>query len=207
MIRYSANGSASSASRFLRGGALACLATLMLAALAQPAAANRMVEGVTAELRVADVQCKEGEDAPFVLILSRPLPFDIFYRYRTEDLSAKAGKDYVAENGDIVIPAGTQYMPLGIKTLKDDVIDRNRFMLVLSDPHTKGYGMVWGEYVWTDWWRVEGLPLSLTATADIANALDGSMQRNNPQHNKYTRDSSRRGGGRDQRGGRQNRGG
>ena len=186
MNRHSTNRSASSASRFLRGrGALACLAALTLATLAQPAAANRMVEGVTAELKVADVQAREGEDAQFVLILSRPLDFDIRYAYRTQNLTAKAGKDYVAENGLIVIPAGTRLMPLPIKTLKDNVIDKNSFKLVLSDMETKGYGKVWGAYVWTDWWRVEGLPLTKTANAHIANVLDGANRRRTPTQRKY----------------------
>ncbi len=187
MKKHSANGSASGASRFLRGGASACLAALMLAALAQPAAANRMVSGVTAQLHVADVQVREGEDATFLLILSRPLDFDIRYAYRTQDLTAKAGKDYVAENGFVEIPAGKRLMELPIRTLKDNVIDRNRFRLVLSDPHTRGYGRVWGAYVWTDWWRVEGLPLTKTVNARIANALDGASQRHGPGNSKRRR--------------------
>ncbi len=155
-----------------------------------PAAAYRMVEGVTAELRVADVKVREGEDAKFVLILSRPLDFDILWRYETRDGTARAGKDYVAKNGDIVIPAGTRFMPLPIRTLKDNVIDRNSFQLVLSNPQTKGYGKVWGAYVWTDWWRVEGLPLTKTVTATIANALDGPPSRSAPEDSKYNRYSS-----------------
>ncbi len=36
--------------------------------------------------------------------------------------------------------------------------------------------MVWGAYVWTDWWHVEGLPLTMTVNAEIANALDTNQQ-------------------------------
>jgi len=176
-----------------------CIAGL---ALAQPAAANRMISGVTAHLHVADVQVREGEDATFVLYLSSPLDFDILYRYQTRDGTAKAGRDYVAENGDIVIPAGTRFMSLPIKTLKDDVIDKNHFQLLLSNPKTKGYGTVWGAYVWTDWWLVEGLPLEVTVTATIANALGESFQQSEPENTKYRQYTRGRGsGGRDNRGG------
>ena len=184
MKRHSTRRRGRSPSRFLQG-AVVGLAALML--VAQPAAANRMVSGVTAQLHVADVQVREGEDATFTLILSRPLDFDVLYRYQTRDLTAKAGKDYVAENGDIVIPAGTRFMPLAIRTLKDDVIDENSFQLVLSNPKTRGYGAVWGAYVWTDWWRVEGLPLTKTVTAEIANTLDGARQRQEPARTKQRR--------------------
>ncbi len=167
--------------------AIAAIAFLLTSG---PAAAYRMVEGVTAELKVPDVQVREGEDALFVLYLSRPLDFDVLYRYQTRDLTAEAGKDYVAENGDIVIPAGTRFMPLPIRTLKDDVIDKNSFQLMLSNPKTKGYGTVWGAYVWTDWWRIEGMPQELTVTAIIANALDGSRPRSEAKDNKYRKYTS-----------------
>ena len=159
-----------------------CMVGLVL--LAQPTAAHRMVSGVTVQLHVADVQVREGQDASFVLILSRPLDFDIRYTYRTQDSTAKAGKDYVAENGFIVIPSGTRLMTLPIKTLKDNVIDKNSFKLVLSDMQTRGYGKVWGAYVWTDWWRVDGLPLTMTVKAKIANVLDDSRVRRGPTQRK-----------------------
>jgi len=164
-----------------------------------------MVEGVTAELKVADVQVQEGENATFVLKLSPPLDFDILYRYNTRDITARSGKDYVAENGDIVIPAGTRWMPLEISTLKDDVMDKNSFELVLSNPKTKGYGKVWGAYVWTDYWQVEGLPLEIRARAQIANVLDEDSRRSEAESDKKRRyqqgyTSRRSSGGRDNRG-------
>ncbi len=181
------NNPKGSLSRFLMGrtGGIACVALLMLAALTQPAMANRTVEGVTAKLHVADVQVREGEDAKFVFTLSRALDFDIRYAYKTQDGTAKAGNDYVAENGLFVIPAGTRIIPLTIKTLKDNVIDKNNFTLVLSDPQTKGYGKVWGAYVWTDWWRVDGLPMQLTVNASIANVLSDAGRRYEPRSKKY----------------------
>ncbi len=178
-------------------------AAIALATTAQLSADYRMVEGVAAELKVADVQVREGEKANFVLILSQPLDFDIRYAYRTRDLTAKAGKDYVAESGLFVIPAGTRLMPLEIRTLKDDVIDKNSFELVLSDFETYGYGKVWGQYAWTDWWRVEGLALEMTAKAHIANALDGAGSRSEPGSSKtkrYNSGSSRSYNSRDNRG-------
>ncbi len=184
--------------KFIKIAAFFAVLTLM-----QPALAFRMVEGVSVELKVADVQVREGEKANFVLILSQPLDFDIRYAYRTRDLTAKAGKDYVAESGLFVIPAGTRLMPLEIRTLKDDVIDKNSFELVLSDFETYGYGKVWGQYAWTDWWRVEGLALEMTAKAHIANALDGAGSRSEPGSSKtkrYNSGSSRSYNSRDNRG-------
>jgi len=183
MKNCSANAITSPVTRSLWGrGALACLAALMLAMLVQPAAAHGVVSGVTAQLHVADVRVREGEDAIFLLVLSRPLDFDIRYAYRTQDLTAKAGKDYVAENGLFMIPAGKRSMPLSIKTLRDNVIDNDSFELVLSDPHTRGYGRVGlsGAFVWTDWWRVEGLPLTKTAKARIRNVLGDNARRRAP---------------------------
>ncbi len=163
------------------------IAITLIALTALPAAADRLVKGVTVNLHVPDVRTREGDDADFVLYLSQTLDFDIAYRYETRDGTAKAGKDYVAENGDIVIPAGTRFMPLPIKTLKDNVIDKNSFQLVLSNPQTKGYGKVWGAYVWTDWWRVDGLPLELTANGEIVNSLASAQQRSQPRSNKRKR--------------------
>ncbi len=171
--------------RFARKFGLVCITGLIVSMLTQPVIAYRMVEDVTAQLEIPAVQVREGEDAVFKLILSRPLDFKIRFAYRTEDLTAKAGKDYVAEQGLFVIPAGTRYMELPVKTLTDQVIDKNKFKLVLSDMETHGYGTVWGSYVWTDRWRIEGIPETITATARIKNVLNEARRRQEPGHNKY----------------------
>ncbi len=160
------------------------LSTLILL-LSLPVAAEKIIPDVTVHLEVENIQVREGEDAVFNLRLSRPLDFDIRYAYRTEDNTAKAGKDYVAENGLFVIPAGKRLMELSIKTLKDDVIDKNRFKLVLSDMETKGYGKVWGAYAWTDWWRIESLPRTKTVYARIRNVLSEGIRRQSPGGNKF----------------------
>ena len=106
MTRYTANGSASGASRFLGGGAFTWLAALMLATLAQPATAQVMIPDVTAQLEAADIEVVEGDDAIFKLSLSRSFDFDIRYAYQTQDATAKAGKDYEAQKGYVVFAAG-----------------------------------------------------------------------------------------------------
>jgi len=178
MTRDSANAGNSPVTRSLwERGAFACLAALMLAALAQPAAAHRMVSGVTAQLVAEDIKVREGEYAIFRFRLSRSFDFDIRYAYRTQDFTARAGKDYEAKQGHVVFPAGKWFAEIRVKTLKDDIIDNDRFKLVLSDMQTHGYGMVWGRYVWTDWWRVEGLPETKTVHARIRNVLGGNARR------------------------------
>jgi len=173
MKHYQPNASASLVTRCLRGkGALACLAALMLAALTQPAIANRPVSGVTADLQAADIMVREGEQAIFRFWLSSRLDFDVRYAYRTQDLTAKAGEDYEAKHGYVVFPAGKPFAEVQVKTLKDDDIDNEHFELVLSDVQTHGYGKVWGQYIWTSWWRVEGLPDTKTVSARIRNVLD-----------------------------------
>ena len=164
-------------SRFLRGGALAGVAALMLAVLAQPAAAHRMVSGVTAQLEAADIKVKEGEYAIFTFSMSRSFDFNVRYAFRTENGTARVGKDYEAKQGHVVFPAGKRFAEIRVKTHKDDITDKNGFKLVLSDMQTHGYGMVWGQYVWTDWWRVEGLPETKTVQAWIENVLSDNLGR------------------------------
>ncbi len=162
---------------------LVALTSLPASTLAQatPTTDFRWVKDVTAQMTVANITVQEGEDAVFTLILSRPLDFDIRYAYRTEDGTAKAGKDYVAENGLFVIPAGKRFMELPIKTLSDNVIDKNSFKLVLSDPQTYGYGTVWGAYVWTDRWKIEGMPDTKTVRARIRNVAPAGTFKRTPQ--------------------------
>jgi len=156
----------------------------MLAALTQPAIANRPVSGVTADLQAADIMVREGEQAIFRFWLSRRLDFDVRYAYRTQDLTAKAGKDYEAKYGHVVFPAGKPFAEVQVKTFKDDVLDNKHFELVLSDVETKGYGKVWGQHVWTSWWRVEGLPDTKTVSARIRNVLENDALTNRINNGK-----------------------
>ena len=145
---------------------------LLVLILIQPVTAmeTRPVEGVTAEMTSPNIQVREGEDAIFTFILSRPFDFNLRYTYRTQDGSAKAGTDYKAQQGYVVFPAGKRLAEVRITTLTDDIIDNDHFKLVLSDPQTHGYGKVWGQYVWTGRWVVNGLPETKAVRARIRNA-------------------------------------
>ncbi len=181
MKRYPTNKGVGAASLFSRG-ALAGLAAAVLAALAQPVAAmeTRPVEGVTAELKASNIRVREGEEAVFTFVLSRPFDFSLRYAYRTQDGSAKAGKDYQARQGYVVFPAGKRLAQVRVRTLKDDIIDNDHFRLVLSGAETHGYGMVWGQYVWTGRWVVSGLPETRTVRASIRNVWGASQGRRAP---------------------------
>ncbi len=143
--------------------------TLLALSLVPPAAAHRMVSGVTAQLETANVKVREGEYAIFNLALSRSFDFNIRYTYRTQDGTAQAGADYTATTGYVEFPAGQRWAQVRVKTHSDAVIDNEHFQLVLSDMQTHGYGKVWGAYIWTDWWRIEGLPVTKTLRARIRN--------------------------------------
>ncbi len=173
--------SAGATSGFLQGAAVG-LAALMLTALAQPVAAmeTRPVENVTAELNAPNIRVREGEDAIFTFALSRPFDFDLRYAYRTQDGRAKAGEDYQAKQGYVLFPAGKQFAEVRVKTLKDDILDNDNFKLVLSDAETHGYGMVWGQYVWTGRWVVSGLPETKTVRAWIRNEWGAGQGRRAP---------------------------
>ncbi len=145
------------------------MALLLLVVLAQPAVAERIIPGVTAQLQAPDIKVMEGDYAVFRLALSRSFDFDLRYAYRTRDGTAKAGQDYEARQGHVVFSAGKHYAEISVKTHNDGIVDNEHFELVLSDMETHGHGMVWGQYVWTGWWRVEGLPDTKTVRAEIRN--------------------------------------
>ncbi len=178
MKGYPSDRSARATSQLLRGAG-AGLAVLMLA---QPAAAmeTRPVKGVTAALKASNIQVREGEDAIFTFVLSRSFDFSLRYAYRTQDGSAKAGKDYQARQGHVVFPAGKRVAQVRVKTLKDNIVDNDHFKLVLSDAETHGYGKVWGGYVWTGRWVVNGLPETKTVRAGIRNTWGAGQGRQRP---------------------------
>jgi len=160
------------------------LSTLILL-LAQPAAAERIISGVTGKLEAANIQVKEGANAIFRFNLSRSFDFDVRYAYHTEDITAKAGKDYREKQGYVVFPAGKQYAEIRVETLKDNIIDNDHSQLVLSDTETHGYGKVWGRYVWTGWWRIDGLPRTKAVRAKIRNVMSEGTSRQAPDQAKY----------------------
>ena len=166
--------------RSLRGvlAGFLCAAGLAGLVLVPPAAAERMIPGVTAQLMTADIHVDEGEDAVFTFRLSRSFDFSIRYAYRTQDVTARAGKDYVAKSGHVVFRPGRRFAEIRVRTLTDNHIDNNDyFQLDLSDTETHGHGMVWGQYVWTDWWRIDGLPQTKTVRARIHNSVPADAGR------------------------------
>ena len=165
--------------RSLRGVLAGFLCAVGLAGLVlvPPAAAERMIPGVTAQLMTADIHVDEGEDAVFTFRLSRSFDFSIRYAYRTQDVTARAGKDYAAQQGHVVFPAGRQTAEVRVPTFTDNHIDNEVFQLELSDTETHGHGMVWGQYVWTDWWRIDGLPQTKTVRARIHNSMPADAGR------------------------------
>ncbi|MCY4221992.1 MAG: hypothetical protein OXC65_00325 [Thiotrichales bacterium] len=175
-MKHSTSRSSGLFARRLRSAAAGLAAVLMLAALAQPAAATetRPVSGVTAQLFAEDIQVREGEYAIFEFALSRSLDFDLRYAYRTQDGFAKAGENYQATQGHVVFPAGKRFAQVRVKTHKGRSGLRD-FKLVLSDAQTHGYGMVWGQYVWTGRWVVSGLPETKTVRAWIRNVVSANQ--------------------------------
>ncbi|MCY4259843.1 MAG: hypothetical protein OXC91_06235, partial [Rhodobacteraceae bacterium] len=114
----------------------------------------------------------------FTLSLSRLLDFKVRYAYRTQDLNARAGSDYEAAEGYVVLEAGVLGTDVRVRTYTDSIADgTENFNLVLSDPETHGYGMVWGQYRWTDRWIVSGLPTQATFQGWIRNTDTGPTKR------------------------------
>ncbi len=159
----------------------ATVGTLLALALAAPTTAQRWVEGATAELTATNITVREGQEAVFTLTLSRPFDFRIRYAVRTEDGTARAGADYTATTGFVEFPAGQRWAEVRVPTHRDAVLDNEHFKLVLSDPETHGYGRVWGAYVWTDWWRIEGLPTTKTLRARIRNVAPAGTFKRGPR--------------------------
>ena len=159
-------------------GSQARFAALLLLALAHPAAAQVVIPDVSASLDVKEASAREGEDVVFTLSLSRLLDFKVRYAYHTQDLNARAGADYEAAEGYVVFEAGSRVAQVRIRTHIDSISDgTENFNLVLSDPETHGYGMVWFQYIWTDRWIVSGLPAKATVQGWIRNTHTGPTKR------------------------------
>ncbi len=92
--------------RFLRAVA-AGIAALMLAALVQPAAA---------QFQAPDIAVNEGEVAVFGITLPKTYNFAVRFYYRTEDITARKGRHYIAKQGHLVFPAGTRRASVGVQT-------------------------------------------------------------------------------------------
>lgn len=76
------------------------LAVIMLATLAQPSAQQQFA--------TCDEAVDEGETATCNFWLPKDLKFKTRHAYKTEDGTAKAGEDYRAKEGYLVLGAGTR---------------------------------------------------------------------------------------------------
>jgi len=124
---------------------------MILAALAQPAAA-------------ADIMVKEGETAIFAITLPYGGMTPVRYAYRTENGSARAGEDYKAKQGHVVIPALMRTAQIRVRTYKDEDANSEHFSLVLSDMQTRKRGR-WGTRSRS--WATVFLPASMKLRATI----------------------------------------
>ncbi|MEM9642911.1 MAG: Calx-beta domain-containing protein [Pseudomonadota bacterium] len=77
----------------------------------------------------------EGRVAVFDIELSEPAPFAMTLNYSTADISAVAGRDYVAKSGSINFVPGQTRASVEVK-LKDDLLDEGTetFSLSISTP-------------------------------------------------------------------------
>jgi large repetitive protein len=89
---------------------------------------------VLPKLVVRDLTVDEGEVASFQIWLSAPAPKPVTLDYTTVDAKAKAGLDYKAESGSLVIPKGETGGTVLVKT-KQDLLDEfdEDFLLRISN--------------------------------------------------------------------------
>ena len=163
-MKCSASRCSNVLARLLRGGG-AVLAVLMFAALVQPAAAG--------EFQAPDINVDEGEVAKFKVTLPETYDFDVRFRYKTEDGSAREGKHYDAKNGYLVFQSGTQSKTVEVQTrVSQDRVTRD-FKLALSDKQ-----MWWApENTWRASWAViyvPNVPGTKTIRATIRDTIGGA---------------------------------
>jgi len=153
-MKHSINGSTGVRRRFLGG----VFAALMLAALAQPVAAEQW-------FKAPDIQVEEGQVAIFKFTNTSPaLPnYAIRYAYRTRDGSANSRSDYVAKSGHVVFAAGARSAEVRVETRKNRDSGGKHFELVLSDLQTRGFA----GNDWNSQYSVRGLPSTKTVRARI----------------------------------------
>ena len=110
------------------------LAVIMLATLTEPLAREPQLE------IKCDERVNEGDDATCKFRTPWAYNYGIRYSYRTEDGTARAGQDYQAKQGYMVISAGSRSAELSIRTFRDDVADEyEEFQVELFNIETRGY--------------------------------------------------------------------
>ena len=90
-------------------------------------------------IAIDNVQVTEGDGgmvpAVFTVTLSAPSDQDVTVAYKTQNGTAKAGKDYVATSGTLVIPAGTLDGTINVEVNGNQRHKKPRsFSVVLSNP-------------------------------------------------------------------------
>jgi len=160
-MRYSVNGRSEALAWMLCVGV--GLAVLMLAALAQPAAA---------QLHAPNIEVDEGEVAVFKFTLPRDYSLPVRYAYKTRDGTARKGRHYVAKEGHVVFPVGTRNAEVRVQTrVSYDAVTRT-FKLVLSDRQ-----VFWGpDNDWSAAWAIiyaNDIPQSKTINARIRDTIVG----------------------------------
>lgn len=168
-MKHPVNGSSRGvmSPRFLRGAA-AGIAALMLAASVQPAAA---------QFRAPDIAVDEGEVAVFSVTLPKTYGFAVRFKYKTQDVTARKGRHYVAKEGHLVFSPGTKSAKVEAQTRVDQDAVTRKFKLALTDKQ------VFRDGSWSAAWAViyvPNVPESRTIYAKINNTVSGSSSPSSP---------------------------
>ena len=122
------------------------------AAVLHDAAGNVTILEDEPSMSIGDIQLPEGDDDSltpftFTVSLSGPAKADVSVDWHTEDNTAKAGIDYEAASGTLVIPEGQSSGKITVQVIGDTVVeDTNPFVVVLHEETvqnayiTNGYG-------------------------------------------------------------------
>jgi len=85
---------------------------------------------------LVDVEGNAPRELAVTLRLSMPAAGAASVRFRSEDGAARAGEDYVATEGEVVFPAGSQEQVISLSVLGDTLPEPDEDLaLVFSDPH------------------------------------------------------------------------
>ena len=116
----------------------------------------------------ADAEVTEGDRIEFIIKLgAAPNGWAMRYKYRTQDVTADAGDDYLAATGRVTFSSGETEKKVTVTTIDDDDDEfLETFKLKLYDQEVNGlYRGVTG---WTDSTIViTGMPMNMTMTGQI----------------------------------------
>ena len=94
---------------------------------------------VTPTISISSVSLSEGNTGftvfPFKVTLSKATSNIVTVNFKTSDATAIAGKDYVAQNGTVTIPANTTEGVININVIADTIRSLDKtFLITLSSP-------------------------------------------------------------------------